>query len=139
MRHIFLAMAVVAGALAAAPAPAADWDPQAFADESTLALRTTGREEGEHWSTVWLVVLDGQVYVRLGTRAAARIEGNTTAPDVGVRVKGRQFDRVRAVAAPEYAGRVAEAMAVKYWGDVFARQFSHPLTMRLEPEAAGPK
>lgn len=139
MRRLLFAMALLAGTLTTASAPAADWDPQAFADESTLELRTTGREEGEHWSTVWLVVLDGKVYVRLGTRAAGRIEGNTTAPDVGVRVKGQQFDRVKAVAAPEYAGRVAEAMAAKYWGDVFARQFSHPLTMRLEPEAAGPE
>jgi hypothetical protein len=82
---------------------------------------------------VWVVVIDDQVYVRLGSRAAGRIEKNPTAY-VGVRILGQQFERVRAVAAPDYAERVAKAMAAKYWSDLIIRHFSHPLTLRLVSE-----
>ena len=67
-------------------------------------------------------------------RAAGRIERNTTKPYVGVRVAGQQFDRIKAVAAPESVERVAHAMADKYWSDVLVRHMDHPLTMRLAPE-----
>jgi hypothetical protein len=112
----------------------AAWDPEAFRDIDTLEFLTVDSEEGEHWSTVWLVVLDGQVYVRLGSRAAERIERNTTTPHVGVKIAGQEFDRVRAESVPELAERVAAAMADKYWTDIFVRFFSHPLTMRLVVE-----
>ena len=113
---------------------AAQWDPAAFAKEDTLQLRTTRADEGEHWFKVWLVVIDGQVYVRLGSRAAERVESNTTAPILGVEVAGQRFDRVRGVPAPDYAERVAKAMAEKYTSDIFVHLFSHPLTLRLVPE-----
>ena len=121
-------------ALVAAPAGAAEWKPRTYASESTLELRTTAPGEGDHWFPVWLVVLDDQVYVRLGTRAAGRIERNTTKPYVGVRVAGQQFDRIKGVAAPESVERVARAMADKYWSDVIVRHMDHPLTLRLAPE-----
>ena len=120
-------------ALLASVALAADWKPPAYADASTIELRTTAPGEGEHWFPVWVVVVDGQVYVRLGARAASRIERNTTAPYVGVRILGQQFDRVRGVPAPEEAERVAAAMRAKYWTDVIVRYMSHPLTLRLVP------
>jgi hypothetical protein len=34
------------------------------------------------------------------------------------------------------ADAVAQAMADKYWSDVFVRFFSHPLTLRLVPPAS---
>ena len=120
--------------LLATGASAADWTPGTYARESTLELRTTAAGEGEHWFPVWLVVLDDQVYVRLGSRAAGRIERNQTAPEVGVRVGGQQFDHVRTEPAPEQANRVAAAMAAKYWFDVVVHHFDHPLTLRLRPE-----
>ncbi len=86
-------------------------------------------------SPVWLVVIDGQVYLRLGSRAAGRIERNTTKPIIKVKVAGEQFDRVRGEPAPEMAERVAAAMGEKYTSDIFVRYFSHPLTLRLVPEA----
>ena len=132
MRKPLAAAAFVA--LLAAPLPAADWKPGVFAAASTLELRTTAPGEGDHWFPVWVVVIDDQVYVRLGTRAAGRIERNTTKPYVGVRIAGQQFDRVRAVAAPESVERVAHSMAEKYWSDLIIRHFDHPLTMRLVPE-----
>lgn len=113
----------------------ADWDPQAFSKEDTLEFLTV--EDGvEHWSTVWLVVIDGQVYIRLGTRAAGRIEGNATKPYVQIRVAGQTFAKVKAESVPDMAEPVASAMADKYWSDIFVHYFSHPLTMRLTPEAS---
>jgi hypothetical protein len=116
------------------------WDPAAFRDLDTLQFLTVGPEEGPHWSTVWLVVIDGQVYVRLGSRAAGRMQRNTTAPFVAVRIGGREYERVRAEEAKEMITRVAAAMADKYPSDLFVRYVSHPLTMRLvpEPSAAAP-
>ncbi|HZR81283.1 MAG TPA: hypothetical protein VFD92_09335 [Candidatus Binatia bacterium] len=130
---VLLAVAVVAGA-----AEAATWDPQGWADQDTLELRTDVPDEGPYWFKVWLVVIDGQVYVRLGNRAAGRVQKSRTAPEVGVRVAGQEFERVRGVPVPDMADRVAAAMADKYWSDVFVRHFSHPLTLRLEPESGSP-
>jgi hypothetical protein len=115
-------------------AAAAEWNPAAFATENTLKLRTTGPQEGEYWFPVWLVVIDGQVYVRLGSRAANRVEQNTTAPYLGVEVAGQRFTHVRGEPAPQLAERVAQAMADKYTSDILVRWFSHPLTLRLVAE-----
>ena len=123
--------------VASSAAVAGQWDAAAFATQDTLQLRTTRAGEGAHWFKVWLVVLDGQVYVRLGSRAAARVESNTTAPLLAVEVAGQRFDRVRGVAAPEDAERVAKAMAEKYTSDIVVHLFSHPLTLRLVSEDLG--
>ena len=123
-------------ALAAAPVGAAEWKPRMYSAESTLELRTTAPGEGDHWFPVWLVVLDDQVYVRLGTRAASRVESNVTAPWIGVRIGGEEFDRVKLVPVPELADRVAHGMAAKYWSDVLIRHASHPVTARLVPASA---
>jgi len=105
-----LALALGFLSCTAGSAAAAEWDPATFAGENTLELKTTAAGEGEHWFPVWLVVVDDQVYVRLGTRAAGRIERNTTAPYVGVRIGGREFDRVKAIAMPDKTAAVAQAM-----------------------------
>jgi len=112
---------------------AADWDPARFATEDTLELLTVSAETGEHWFPVWLVVLDGQIYVRLGSRAAGRVENNTRAPILSVRIAGEEFSAVRGEPVPEMADRVAQAMAEKYTTDLFVRYMSHPLTLRLVP------
>ena len=133
-----LAVGVVFGLCVIGPwhaARGAQWDPAAFAREDTLQLRTDVPGEGEYWFKVWLVVLDGQVYVRLGSRAAERVGRNTTAPYLGVEVAGTRFDKVRAVPAPEMAERVASAMADKYTSDLFIGWLPHPLTLRLMPES----
>ena len=127
--------AVTAVSLAAAAEPAG-WTPPAWKDANTVELRTQTAGEAGHWFRVWIVVLDDQAYVRLGSRAASRIEKNTTSPYLGIRIQGQQFDRVKGVPAPAQAERVAKAMGEKYWSDVFVRWFNHPLTLRLEPEPA---
>lgn len=113
---------------------AADWNPQAFAQEETLSLRTIGPEEGEYWFPVWLVVIEDQVYVRLGSRAAERVQKNKTAPQLAIKIADQQFDAVKGEEAPEMVDAVAAAMAEKYWSDIFIRFFPHPLTLRLIPE-----
>lgn len=135
MRRLALfCVAAVALATFAARSAGAAWTPESYRDLSTLEFLTVGPEEGEHWSKVWLVVIDGQVYIRLGSRAADRMQHNTTAPTVKVRIGDETFDRVRAEAAPDMKDPVAKAMGDKYWSDVFVHYFDHPLTMRLAPE-----
>jgi hypothetical protein len=114
------------------------WTPAAWRDVDILEILTTGPEEGEHWSKLWLVVLDDQVYLRLGTRAAERVQSNVKKPFVQVRVSGQQFDRVRAEEVPDLSDRVANAMAEKYWSDRLIRLMPHPMTVRLVPEDSAP-
>jgi hypothetical protein len=109
------------------------WSPNEWVEQETLNLCTSVPEEGGYCFPVWLVVLDGNVYIRLGNKAAERMQKNTTAPYLPVEIADLRFDRVRAVETPDYVDRVAEAMADKYWTDLFIRFFPHPLTMRLEP------
>ena len=114
MTRLLTAAALLALPLLAAAAVLAAWDPQAFSKEDTLEYLTVGPEEGEHWSTVWLVVIDGQVYIRLGSRAAERMEKNTTKPYVKVRIAGQEFDRVKAEAGARHgrAGRQGDGRKV---------------------------
>jgi hypothetical protein len=134
-RHFVFSYTLLAGLmLMESSGIAGEWNPATFAEESTLEFLTVGPQEGEHWSTVWLVVLDGKMYVRLGNRAAKRVRENTTAPYVSVRIAGQQFNTVRLVEAPDMVEKVAQAMAEKYWSDLFIRWFPHPLTLRLELE-----
>jgi hypothetical protein len=135
-RYLVMFAVWCVGLLAASPpvGAASEWNPQTFAKEETLEVRTVGTEEGEYRFPVWLVVIDEHVYVRLGTRAAERVQKNTTTPFIGVKIAGQQFDQVKAEEAPEMADPVAKAMAGKYWSDLFIRFFPHPLTLRLIPE-----
>ncbi len=136
---VFAAASILSACAASIPlASATGWDPNAFKDESTLQFLTVGPDEGEHWSTVWLVVIDGQLYVRLGSTAARRIERNTAAPFVKVRIAGQEFDKVKVVAAPEMTDQVAAAMADKYWLDFLVRGVRHDLTARLIAEPPAP-
>ena len=114
------------------------WNPDAFRDENTLEIMTVGAKEGEHWSRLWLVVIDGQLYVRLGDRAFERVEKNVASPYVQVKIAGQKFDRVRLQAAPDMVEKVAAAMADKYFLDVLVRHESHPMTARLVAEKASP-
>ena len=110
------------------------WAPAEWDDIGTLEILTAGPEEGEHWSKLWLAVIDGAVYVRLGSRAADRFERNTTSPFVRVRIAGEEFSRVRATPAAEMGERVGAEMADKYWSDFFVRLVPHRLVVRLMPE-----
>jgi hypothetical protein len=127
---LFIAM----GASTAANSPVPGWDPNAFSDQSTLEIMTTAPDEGEHWSKVWLVAIDGQLYVRLGERSFGRIQKNTTNPYLKVKVGDSEFDRVRWEPALDMKDKVAAAMADKYFMDILIRHTSHPMTARLVAE-----
>jgi len=122
------------GGARAADNPVPGWDPNAFRDQSTLQIMTIGPEEGEHWSNLWLVVIDGQVYVRLGERSFGRVQKNTASPYVKVKIGDKEFDKVRVDAAPDMTDKVAAAMAEKYFMDILVRHQSHPMTARLVAE-----
>ncbi len=114
--------------------------PATFADRGTIELLSVVPDEGEHWSTVWFVLIDGAVYVRLGSRAATRIERSSTAPRLKVRVAGKDVYAMRYEKAPEMAERINAAMYEKYWSDFLGEPFrrlglgSPPLMLRLLPE-----
>jgi hypothetical protein len=120
---------------------AVQWNPAAFADHGTIEFLTVAPGKGEHWSTVWFVVIDGAVYLRLGPRAATRIEQNSTAPRLKLRVSAKEIHSMRYEKAPEMAEKVAAAMAEKYWSDFLGEPFrrlglsSPPLMLRLVPES----
>jgi len=121
--------------LAVCWAAPAGWTPAEWAGENTLELTTDVPSEGSYTFPVWLAVIDGQVYVRLGNRAAGRVQGSKSAPLVGVKVAGHQFDHVRCEPAPDAVPRVNEAMAQKYyWSDKVVHHMAHPLTCRLMPQ-----
>ena len=129
-----LLLAAGCGSAPAAPAASADWTPRAWANESTIQLHTQAPGEAAHWFPVWVVVLDDQVYVRLGSRAAGRVESNVGKPIIPIRIAGKEFARVKGEPAPDMVARVAGAMHDKYTSDVFVRWMNHPLTLRLVPE-----
>ena len=126
----------LAGTARAADNPAPGWDPAAFRDESTVQIMTTEPEVGEHWSKLWVVVIDGQPYVRLGDRAYGRVQRNTTSPNVKLKVGDQEFDKVKLEEMPDMKDKVAAAMADKYFMDKLIRYESHPMVARLVPETA---
>ena len=115
---------------------ATGWDLSLFQKESTLQFFTVNASGDEHWSTVWVVVIDGAPYVRLGSASTSRINGNTKAPYVNIKIAGQEFDHVLAQSAPEMRDQVMAAMRAKYWTDILVRYEEHPLIMRLVPPAA---
>ena len=130
MKFRFFAASLFATTLLASGPAHAGWDPPACAKTETLEFLTVGAEAGEHWSTVWLVVLQDQVYLRFGSRAADRFRNSKRWPYTDLRINGETFANVRLDEAPDMAAPVAAAMAEKYWFDVIARQLEHPLTVR---------
>jgi hypothetical protein len=114
------------------------WDPNVFRNQSTIQIMTTEPEVGEHWSKLWVVVIDGQPYVRLGDRSYGRVQKNTTRPYVKLKVANNEFDKVRLQEMPDMKEKVAAAMADKYFMDILIRYESHPMVARLVPEAAPP-
>jgi predicted DNA-binding protein (MmcQ/YjbR family) len=135
---LILSMALVAAARSDDKA-VPGWDPTLFRDASTIKIMTTEPDAGEHWSNLWVVVVDGQPYVRLGDRSYGRIQKNSTSPYVKLKVADKEFDKVKVEEAPDMKEKVAAAMADKYWMDILIRHESHPMVARLVPEASPPQ
>lgn len=133
-----LAAISLLGGIAATPSPVQAWTPSEWVEEETIELGTTEPGEEIYHFPVWLVVIDGDVYVRLGNQAAERIEESTTKPHLSVRIAGQEFPKVEGIPAPDKAEQVADLMGEKYWSDIFIQFMPHPLTLRLEPVASEP-
>jgi hypothetical protein len=120
--------------LALQTTPFPGWNPDAFHDQSTLQIMTIGPEEGEHWSKLWPVVIDGQLYVWLGNRAFGRVQKKPASPYVKVKIGDNELDKVRLEGAPDMTEKVSAALADKYFMDILIRHESHPMTARLVAE-----
>ena len=112
------------------------WDADTFNKASTIKIMTTEPDVGEHWFNLWVVVIDGQPYVRLGDRAYGRLQRNTASPYVKLKVGDQEFDKVKVEEMPDMKDKVASAMADKYFLDFMVRHESHPAVARLVPQAA---
>src|SRR5579862_1181290 len=138
-RHAFALMLIsLAVAIVARADNVPGWDADTFNKASTIKIMTTEPDVGEHWSNLWVVVIDGQPYVRLGDRSYGRIQRNTTKPYVKLKLADQEFDKVKVDEMPDMKDKVAAAMADKYWLDVVIRHESHPMVARLVPEPAAP-
>src|SRR5262249_56656844 len=89
-----IAMVLSSLLLAVCWAAPAGWTPAEWAGENTLELTTDVPSEGSYAFPVWLVVIDGQVYVRLRTRAAGRGPSSKSAPLVGGQGAGHHIDHL---------------------------------------------
>ncbi len=107
------------------------WEPKEWKDGSTLKFQTVDANHEEHWSTVWYVVVDNDVYARLGAAATDRIQENINSPYVKVRIGRFAFNDVRADPADDMAVTIADELADKYVLDVLFRYIPHPLTVRF--------
>lgn len=99
--------------LAAVPIAAAAPDWNAVKDVGTVYIVTTNEDGSARDTKIWLVVVDGQGYVRTGsTRWKANVDRN---PDVTLRIEEAEYPlRVEFVTDPELCTRVEQAFRDKY-------------------------
>jgi hypothetical protein len=115
---------------------ATDW--QRFADEQTVTAVTRDEDGSVRETTVWLLVLDGDAFLRTGgTRWGGNVERD---PEIDVRVAGEEVPvRVELIEDPELRQRVIDGFREKYgFSDRLVALFrgSTPLIMRLAPRQA---
>jgi len=114
MRSVLLPclLLIACATVAVTPATRApDW--AALADESTVVLVTRDADGDERVTTVWLVVVDGEGFIRTGaTRWFANLERD---PRLGFRAAGSEYPlAVEFVRDPEVGARVDAAFRAKY-------------------------
>ena len=131
-------LVILAGVARAADTAPPGWDASTFRDASVIQIMTTEPDVGEHWSKLWVVVIDDQPFVRLGSRSYGRVQRNTTSPYIKLKVGDQEFDKVKLEEMPDMKDKVAAAMADKYFMDKLIRYENHPMVARLVPEAAPP-
>ncbi len=129
---LIVALAIAAaGGSARAAAP--DWN--AIADAGTVVISTTNENGSTRRTTIWLVVVDGEAYIR--TSRSTRWGGNMERdPDVVLRVGDTDY-RVRASFVEDEAlrARIVDSFREKYgWSDALVNVMrgSHPRIMRLD-------
>ena len=121
MAKTFAALCVLLVALAASASPI-DWG--ALAAEQTVVIRTTEADGAPRETTVWLVVVDGQGYVRTGD---THWHGNLARdPKIGVRIADHDYAvTAEHVTDPALRARIHTAFREKYgFSDRFVGWFS---------------
>jgi hypothetical protein len=109
-----------------------------YADEQTVKVVTTNEDGSSRETTVWLVVVEGQGYIRTGkTRWGGNIERN---PDVALRIGETELTlRVAFVSDEVEREAVVTAFRDKYgFSDWILGPFrrGEPKIMRLMPRSA---
>ena len=138
MAKTFAALCVLLAALAASAAPI-DWS--ALAGEETVVIKTTEADGAPRETTVWLVVVDGQGYVRTGD---THWHGNIVRdPKIGVRIADRDYAvTAEHVTDPALREKIEAAFYAKYgFSDTFVGWFTDRTKaqiLALVPREPGP-
>ena len=129
-RLLFTALFVIPGA---ALADAPDWN--AVADVGTVEVGTTDEDGSERSTTVWLIVVDGQGYIRTGGTKWG--ENVVRKPEIGLQIEDDEFAlRVEFVEDDALRERIETAFNEKYgWTDSLMAWLrgDRPKIMRLLP------
>jgi hypothetical protein len=136
-----LAFASGLGLVLAGPATAMEPVPwNALTGVDTIRIVTTDPDGTPRETTIWLVVLDGQGYVRSsGTHWLANVERD---PDVMVEADGHSYPlRAAKVTDSETYQQVTQAFRTKYgWSDALTGLIRSlagvPTILRLEPRTS---
>jgi hypothetical protein len=136
IRRAALAAALLVATLGAAPSRAVDWS--RHADRRTVTILTTAPDGERRDTTVWIVVVDGDAYVRTGgTRWGDDAERE---PAVALRVDDEEIPlRAEPAGDPALRARVEEAFRAKYgWQDRLSSivRFGETRIFRLVPRGA---
>lgn len=126
-----IVVALVALLCSAVPALAA-WTPEEWTDTKTLEYLTNCPEEGEYWSPVWLVVLEGELYISLGSKAQSRVDCSTMGPKTSIKIEGELYENLEMVPETDLAEAIEDARWDKYWTNVFVG-FAEHRHYRLKP------
>jgi hypothetical protein len=132
---VLATVAVLAAARATETADSPDWNAVAAVD--TVEVLTKNPDGSLRETTIWLVVLDGEGYIRTGnTRWWSNIEQNQ---DVALQIEGKGYLlHVVFVEDPKLRQRVVDAFRAKYgWIDraMDALRSGVPHIMRLRPRS----
>jgi hypothetical protein len=133
MRFFGTALALVLALGFVPAASAVDWSKHA--DEEVVQVVTTDEDGAARTTKVWIVVVDGEAYIRTGgTRWGKNVERNQ---DVRLLAQGAEYDlRVEFVTDEALRARVTQALREKYgWPDRMLSVFrgGSPKIMRLVP------
>jgi hypothetical protein len=129
--------ALVLAGFAAAPAPARaagpDWNAVAAVEE--VKVLTANEDGSRRETTIWLVVVDGQGYVRGGSGGTWGQNAQRN-PEVALRIEGTEYPlRATPVSDAALRERIEKTFREKYgWFDGFVNVFrgSEPLILRLD-------
>lgn len=129
-------VSLAALALLAGPATAAGPDWAAVADVREMKVLTTNEDGSPRETKIWLVVLDGQGYIR--TSRSTKWGGNAERqPELALRIEGTEYPLRASFMTDEILReQVVKAFREKYgWFDGFLNfvRGSTPRIMRLDP------